>query len=263
MIGCRWPGECDQPSKLWDFLIANKHGYSDFPPDRVNTKAFYHPKVKRPGSFYLPGGGFLKSDPYDFDRSFFGLSALEATSMDPSQRKLLEVVYEAIESSGVSLDELSGSNTGCFVGNFNNDHQIESYRDAEYPQPHSVSGNSNAILANRFNFLFNLRGPSMTMDTACSSSLCALHYACSSIHAGDCSAAFVGGSNLCLTPDAQIISCTLGSVSATGRCHTFDASADGYARSDGVGVLYVKRLEDAIRDNDPIRAVIRATASNT
>lgn len=144
--------------------------------------------------------------------------------MDPAQRKFVEVVYEALESSGTPLHTLVGSKTGCFVGNFNYDHQLMHYRDAEYPEPYAVTGGGITVLSNRVNYLFDLKGPSMTLDTACSSSMYALHLACSAIHSGECTAAIVGGSNLILTPECQIFSSFLGAVSPTSQCHTFDAS---------------------------------------
>lgn len=233
-----------------------------FPAERINVDAFYHEKQGRPGSFYTRGGCFLKSDPREFDHTFFGINPQEARSIDPSQRKLLETVYEAFESAGVPLGKVSGSNTGCFIGNFNYDHQLMQYRDTEYSESYSVTGGGLTILSNRINYVFNLKGPSMTLDTACSSSMYALHLACSAIQAGDCSAAVVAGSNLIMTPECQLFSSTLGAVSPTSRCHTFDAAADGYARADGIGALYIKRLENALQDKDPIRAIIRGTAIN-
>lgn len=146
--------------------------------------------------------------------------------MDPAQRKFMEVVYEAFESGGVPLHKLAGSRTGCFVGNFNYDHQLMQYRDAEYPEPYSVTGGGITVLSNRVNYIFDLKGPSMTLDTACSSSMYALHLACSSIQTGECSAAVVGGSNLILTPECQIFSSVLGAVSPTSICHTFDISGE-------------------------------------
>lgn len=246
---------------MWDFLEAKKDAYSDFPPDRINIDAFYHQKRDRPGSFYTRGGCFLES-PRQFDPTFFGINPQEALSIDPAQRKLLETVYEAFESAGVPLEKLSGSKTGCFVGNFNYDHQLMQYRDAEFPEPYAVTGGGLTILSNRIIYVFNLQGPSLTLDTACSSSMYALHAACLSIQAGDCSGAIVAGSNLILTPECQIFSSALGAVSPTSRCHTFDVKADGYARAEGIGALYIKRLHEAIRDRDPIRAVIRGTAVN-
>ena len=182
--------------------------------------------------------------------------------MDPSQRKLLETVYEAFESSGTPLSKLHGSSTGCFIGNFNYDHQLMQFRDAEYPEPYAMTGGGIALLSNRISYIFNLHGPSLTLDTACSSSMYALHLACSAIQSGECTAAVVGGSNLILTPECQMFSAALGAVSRSSKCHTFDAAADGYARAEGIGVLYIKSLRQAIEENDPIRAVIRATAIN-
>ena len=261
-VGCRWPGDISQPSELWKFLLDGGDAYSEFPKDRFDVQSFFHERKGRPGSFYTRGGCFMNSDPRQFDNTFFGINPNEASSMDPCQRKLLEVVYEAFESSGTSLSKLSGSKTGCFIGNFNGDHQLMQYHDTEYPSPYAVTGGGITILSNRVNYVFNLKGPSMTVDTACSSSMYALHMARLSIQNGDCDSAIVGSSNLLLLPDAQIFSSALGAVSATSRCHTFDAAADGYARADGVGALYLKRLTDAIRDEDPIRAVIRGTAAN-
>lgn len=233
-----------------------------FPANRINVDGFYHEKKGRPGSFYTRGGCFLKSDPKEFDHTFFGINPLEAMSIDPAQRKLLETVYEAFESAGVPLEKITGSSTGCFVGNFNYDHQLMQYRDTEYSGSYSVTGGGLTILSNRINYVFNLKGPSMTLDTACSSSMYALHLACSAIQTGDCSAAIVAGSNLILTPECQLFSSTLGAVSPTSRCHTFDAAADGYARADGIAAFYIKKLSSALQDKDPIRAIIRGTAVN-
>ncbi|KAI4212601.1 MAG: hypothetical protein LQ351_004673 [Letrouitia transgressa] len=261
-MGCRWPGDSESPSELWDFLQARKDAYSKFPKERINADAFYHPNGDRPGSFKTEGGCFLKSDVKQFDANFFGIHPKEVLTLDPAQRKFFEVVYEAIESAGIPLHKMNGSNTGTFVGNFNYDHQLMQYRDAENALPYSVTGSGITILSNRVNYLFNLKGPSMTLDTACSSSMYALHLACSAIQTGDCTSAIVGGSNLILTPECQIFSSVLGAVSPTSVCHTFDARADGYARADGIGALFIKKLSQAVEDGDPIRAIIRGTAFN-
>lgn len=257
------PDKTTQPSELWDFLKAGRDAYTDFPKSRMNVDGFYHEKKNRPGSFYTRGGCFLGLDPYEFDHTFYGINPQEATTMDPAQRKLLETVFEAFEAAGAPLEKIAGSNTGCFVGNFNRDHSMTQYRDVEFPQPYVVTGGGDAILSNRVNYLFNLKGPSLTVDTACSSSLYALHLACSAIQSGDCDGAIVAGSNLVLTPEAQLFSSALGAVSPTSRCHTFDAAADGYARADGIGAIYIKRLSNAIQEKDPIRAIIRGTAVNS
>ena len=259
--GCRWPGDLTEPSELWDFLTANKDAYEQFPADRLNVEAFYHETQGRPGSFNSKDGCFIKS-PYAFDPSMFGINPQEVMTMDPSQRKILEVVYESLESAGASIEDVSGSSTGCFVSNFNQDHQMMQLRDPEYPQPYGLTGSSLSILSNRVSYCFNLKGPSMTLDTACSSSFYALHMACSAIRNGDCDTAIVAGSNLILTPETQIVSSELGTVSASGRCHTFDTKADGYVRAEGVAALYVKRLDEAITNRDPIRAILRSSAIN-
>jgi acyl transferase domain-containing protein len=223
-LGCRWPGDSESPSELWTFLQEKRHAYSKFPSDRMNVDSFYHPDSSRPGSFYTEGGCFIRSRVQDFDNAFFGIHPREVASLDPAQRKLLEVVYEAFESAGVPMEKLAGSKTGCFVGNFNYDHQLMQYRDPEYSPPYAVTGGGITVLSNRINYVFDLKGPSMTLDTACSSSMYALHMACSAIAAGDCVGAIVGGSNLILTPECQLFSSVLGAVSPTSVCHTFDVS---------------------------------------
>lgn len=247
---------------MWEFLSTKGDAYREFPADRINIDSWYHPHVSHPGSFSTRGGCFLKEDLRNFDPTFFGISPQETLSMDPAQRKFLETVFEAFESSGTPLDKISGSKTGCFVGNFNYDHQLMQYRDTEYPEPYGITGGGIALLSNRVSYLFNLRGPSLTLDTACSSSMYALHLACLAIQSGECTAAVVGGSNLILTPECQVFSSALGALSKTSQCHTFDIAADGYARADGIGALYVKSLRQAIKDNDPVRAVIRGIATN-
>ena len=182
--------------------------------------------------------------------------------MNPTQRKILEVVYESFESSGTPIEKISDSSIGCFISNFNQDHQTMLSRDPEYPPPYSVTGSSLSIMSNRVSYCFNLKGPSMTLDTACSSSMTTLHLACSAIHNRDCNGAIVAGANLILSPENQILSSDLGTVSPSGRCHTFDAAADGYVRAEGAASLYIKRLGDALKDQDPIRAVIRGNAIN-
>ncbi|KAK4221929.1 hypothetical protein QBC38DRAFT_402515 [Podospora fimiseda] len=263
-MACRLPGEITSPSELWDFLAQGKSAQSDIPKNRLNIDGWYHPDGHRAGSINTRGGYFLSdSDSFaQFDPSFFGISPLEAASMDPQQRKLLEVVYESFESAGLRLDEVSGSNTGCFVGNFTWDIGQMQARDVEYGAPYHMTGGGLTILSNRVNYVFNLKGPSLTLDTACSSTMYALHLACKSLQAGDCAAAVVGGTNLIFGIEQQIGSVRLGTLSPTSICHTFDESADGYSRGEAVGAIYVKRLSDAVRDGNPIRAVIRATAIN-
>ncbi|KAL3419450.1 KR domain-containing protein [Phlyctema vagabunda] len=264
-MACRFADNSSSPSKLWDMLKEGRSGQSDVPKNRFNIDTWFHPRKGRPGSMYSRGGYFLGHDNSyrDFDPSFFGISPLEATSMDPQQRKLLEVVYECFESAGKSLEDVSGSETGCYVGCFNIDYDQIQTKDPEYSIPYQSTGSGLTILSNRVNYTFNLKGPSLTVDTACSSSLYALHLACQSLLSDDCTAALVGGSSLIASIEKHIGSGRLGILSPSSTCHTFDSSADGFGRGDGIAALYLKRLSVAVADGDPIRAVIRATAINS
>ncbi|KAI1084321.1 putative polyketide synthase [Whalleya microplaca] len=261
-MGCRWPGGVRNPSQLWDLLKNKRDGWAKFSSDRINVDGFYHPNGQRPGSMSTIGGHLLQEDPRLFDHSFFGITATEAMSMDPSQRKLLEVTYEAFDNAGIPLEKVFGSRTGVFVGNFNNDHQLMQLRDPDLTLPYAVTGGGPTILSNRINYVFNLQGPSLMVDTACSASMYALHLAVLSLRNGDCDAAIVAGGNLILGPDHQILTSKLGAVSPTSRCHTFDARANGYSRAEGFGAIYLKRLSDALAEGDLIRAVVRGTSFN-
>ena len=159
-LACRLPGEASSGSKLWDLLVNGRSGQCDIPSSRFNVDAFYHPKgVDRPGSMNTRGGYFLKEDIRSFENDFFGINNLEATYMDPQQRKLLEVVFECFESAGVPMEQISGSNTGCYVGNFTVDFQVMQTRDAEYLHRYSATGMGTTILGNRISHAFNLQGP--------------------------------------------------------------------------------------------------------
>lgn len=270
-------------SQLWDLLRERRDGWTEFTPDRINIDGFYHPNGQRLGSMHHKGGHLLKNDPHQFDHTFFGLSVTEVMSMDPSQRKLLEVTYDAFDNAGQTLEQLSGSRTGVYLGNFNNDHLGMQIQDLDHTIPYVGTGGGPTILSNRINYIFNLKGPryvnpldlvfdflvecmlttnSSVIDTGCSASLYALHAAVLSLRNGDCDAAIVAGSNIILGPAAHIIGSKMGTLSPTSRCHTFDVSADGYSRADGFGALYVKRLSDALANNDPIRALVRGTSIN-
>ncbi|KAF3915792.1 hypothetical protein ABW21_db0200706 [Orbilia brochopaga] len=211
----------------------------------------------------MRGGYFLKEDIRNFENEFFGINNVEATYMDPQQRKLLEVAFECFESAGVTLDALAGSNTGCYVGSFTTDFQTMQFRDPENLHQYSMSGMGATILSNRISHTFDLKGPSVTQDSACSASMYCLDTACNALSMGDCDGAIVAGANLIQSFEQQIALTKIGALSKTSTCHTFDSSADGYGRADAVGAIYLKRLSDAIRDGDPIRSVIRGTAVNS
>lgn len=211
----------------------------------------------------MEGAYLADEDARLFDHAFFGMTGLEVETMDPSQRKLLEVTYEALENGGETWESVSGSRTGVFVGNFCLDHWMIQSRDWDNPRPYAFTGAGTSILANRISYIFNLHGPSLTVDTACSSSMSALHMAMNAIRAGDCDAAVVASANWIADPGVQIALDKLGALSASGKCHTFDARADGYARGEGYGAIYLKRASSAVADASPMRALIRGSALNS
>ena len=174
------------------------------------------------------------------------MSAAEVLTMDPLQRKILEVSYEAMEAAGETWDTFYGSKTGVFMGNMNLDGYTQPSIDRDFAMPYTGTGSAPAILSNRISHLLNLKGPSLTIDTACASSMYALHLAVAALRNGDCDAAIVGGMNLILNPDMQQMVVDLGAASGTSTCHTFDAAADGYCRAEGFGAIYLRRYTDAI-----------------
>ena len=244
-------------------MKEGRSGRSQISESRFIAENFFHPDSQYPGALHSTEGYFLTEDIRRFDNTFFGINNLETTYMDPQQRKLLEIVYECFEDAGVTIDEVSGSDTGCFVGNFTNDFQLMSSKDPESFHRYSATGMGVTLLANRISYTFNLKGPSLVVDTACSSSLYAVHLACNALKAGECSAAIVVASNLIQSPEVQIATTKAGVLSATGTCHTFDSSADGYGRAEGVSAIYIKPLQNAVLDGERIRSVIRGTAVNS
>ncbi|KAJ5382343.1 polyketide synthase [Penicillium concentricum] len=263
-MACRLPGGLDSSSSLWDLLIRKGSVQTPrVPASRFNIDAYLHSNLERPGSFNVPGGYFLNKPIESFDPSFFNMTPIEAMWLDPQQRKILEVVYECFESAGLTLDQVSGSNTAVFVGSFTSDYQQMSTREPDFRHNYAATGVDTGLISARIGNVFNLQGPSFTINTACSSSIYAVHNACHTLRGRDCSAAVVGGVNLIMTVDQHMNTAKLGILSPTSTCHTFDASADGYGRAEGAGALYLKRLSDAIRDGDVIRGVIRSSAVNT
>ncbi|ORX81340.1 ketoacyl-synt-domain-containing protein, partial [Basidiobolus meristosporus CBS 931.73] len=260
-VGCRMPGGATDPSKLWDVLSQGKDIQSEIPKDRFNAEAFYHPDRAHHGTFNVRTGYFLEEDPTTFDANFFSVSPYEAKAIDPQQRLLMEVVYEALENGGMSKEGIAGSDTSVFVGMFTNDYHEIQLRDMETIPSYLATGTGHAIASNRISYFFDLKGPSITLDTGCSSSLVAVHLACQSLRAGESKMSIVAGVNLMFGPDYYIIMSKLSFLSPTGRCHTFDQDADGYARGEGLCSIVLKPLKDAIRDGDPIHAVIRETAT--
>lgn len=260
-LGCRFPGGVTNPGEFWTLLRDGVDAIGEIPPDRWNKEALFSEDRAKPGKMYVRWGGFL--DGIDlFDPEFFGISPREAVHVDPQQRLLLEVAYEALEHAGEPLAALRGSKTGVFVGLFIHDYAHMQLSSRELIDAYTGTGTSMSIAANRISYLFDLRGPSVALDTACSSSLVALHLACESLLHGECDAALAGGVNVILRPEMTVAMSKASMLSPDGRCHSFDAGANGYVRAEGAGVILLKRLDDALRDGNEIHAIIRSTASN-
>ncbi|KAF5651820.1 polyketide synthase [Fusarium sp. NRRL 25303] len=225
----------------WSYLnISALTATDEFKAYWNNIDAHFHPNNDRPGSFGVLGGYFLNETLQEFDPGFFGITPVEATWMDPQQRKLLELVYEAFESAGLTLDQLSGSDTACFMATFTADFQQMSFKEPSFRHSLAATGVDPGLLSNRVSHVFNLRGPSIVVNTACSSSVYALHSACNALRTHECSAAVVGGSNLILTVDQHMNTAKLGVLSPTSTCHTFNSYANGYGRAERccVGITY-------------------------
>ena len=260
-MACRFPGGADSPEAFWKLLRDGVDAVREIPEDRWDAAAFYS-ATPTPGKMTTRWGGFVDGV-RQFDAGFFNISPREAERMDPQQRLLLEVSWEALERAGQSVDRLAGSRTGVFVGAMNyNEYANLKERAGAGLESHDSTGNANSVAAGRLAYLYGFQGPCMVVDTACSSSLVSLHLATQSLRIGECRMAVVGGVNLILSPDSNVMFSRSGMMSPDGRCRSFDAGANGYVRGEGCGVIVVKRLKDAITDGDPVLAVIRGTAVN-
>ncbi|KAK1961304.1 PKS-NRPS hybrid [Colletotrichum sublineola] len=262
-VAHRFPGGANTPAKLWEVLNSRRDLSRKPDPDRLNLEKFYHTNGEYHGKSNVTKSYFLEEDPRLFDTAFFNVSPLEAEAMDPQQRILLETVYEATESSGTPIDKFQGSRCSVFVGVMTGDYETIQYRDTEDLSQYAASGTSRAILANRISYFFDLSGSSICLDTACSSSLVAMHLAVQDLRNGTAETAIVAGANLIFGPDMYISESKLRMLSPTGKCQMWDAMADGYARGEGVAALLLKPLSKALRDNDPIQAVIRNSGVNS
>ncbi|PGG95988.1 hypothetical protein AJ79_09779 [Helicocarpus griseus UAMH5409] len=261
-MSCRLPGGANSPEELWRMLRDGRCAWSDVPSDRYNWKAFYSPDPEANGTHNHRGGHFLDQDIAAFDAPFFGITQVEAIAMDPQQRIQLESVYEALENAGISLREIRGSNTSVFMSVSNIDYGQMLMKDPCNAPRYQMTGNGHAILSNRISYVWDLKGPSMTLDTGCSGGLVAVHQACQCLRSGESRMAIAGGVNLILNPDTMIPMSMLGFFSDEGRCFVFDQRASGYGRGEGVATVVLKPLQDAINDNNPIRGMILNTFVN-
>jgi acyl transferase domain-containing protein/NADPH:quinone reductase-like Zn-dependent oxidoreductase/NAD(P)-dependent dehydrogenase (short-subunit alcohol dehydrogenase family)/acyl carrier protein len=263
-MGCRFPGGASSPQAFWQLLSNGIDAVCEVPADRWDWRRFYDPDPDKPGKTYVKQGGFLREQVAEFDPLFFGISPREAAAIDPQQRLLMEVTYEALEDAGLRIEALRGSATGVFIGAFAMDQMLlhSSIHNRDQMLANSTTGGSMTLLSNRLSYVFDWRGPSISLDTACSSSLVATHYACQSLRNRECSLAVAGGANVMLRPEYFMAMCKGKYLSPDGRCMTFDARGNGYVRGEGAGVVVLKRLSEALRDRDPICAVLRGTGVN-
>ncbi|KAF2676482.1 polyketide synthase [Lentithecium fluviatile CBS 122367] len=259
-MGMRLPGGCHDSNAFWEMLMDKREGMIPIPESRWSFEGFHDPSGK-PGTVKPTEGNFLGSlDPAAFDAAFFSMSASQVEQVDPQQRLLLETVYESLENAGER--DFRGKNIGVYVGTFAEDWIEMHAKDAE---PHAflgLTGHLDLMTSNRVSYEFDWTGPSMTIKTGCSAAMVALDSACKALRSGDCESAIVGGTNLILSPALSCVLNAHGVNSPEGRCRSFDAKAAGYGRAEAVSSLVVKRLDDAVRDGNPIRAVIRASLCN-
>ncbi|MDT5247142.1 MAG: hypothetical protein QOD36_4518, partial [Mycobacterium sp.] len=260
-VSCRFPGAPD-PEAFWELLSGGVDAIREVPEDRFDIDEFYDPDPETPGKTYTRFGGFL--DGVDgFDPEFFGISPREAVWIEPQQRLMLETVWEGLERAGYAPSTLRGSRTGVFAGVGANEYaHLLSSESVDKIEPYFITGNAINAISGRVAFALGLEGPAVAVDTACSSALVAVHQACQALQSGDCDLALAGGVNVLLSPVTSIAASRARMLSPVGRCKTFDASADGYVRSEGCGILVLKRLSDAVRDGDRVCAVISSSAVN-
>ncbi|MCP5425309.1 MAG: type I polyketide synthase [Gammaproteobacteria bacterium] len=262
-IGCRFPGGADNPEKFWRLLRDGVDAIVEVPPDRWDLASYYDPDPTVAGKMYTRHGGFLQKPEY-FDPSFFAISPREAAGMDPQQRLLLEMSWEALEHAAQAPESLYGRSVGVFVGMSNVDFAARQLMDLGPAGIDAWFGTGVAFsaAAGRLSYSLGLTGPCLALDTACSSSLVSVHLACQSLRNGECELALAGGVNLLLAPEIGVAACRARMLAADGHCKTFDAKADGYVRSEGGGIIVLKRLGDALAAGDSPLAVIRGSAVN-
>jgi len=262
-IGCRLPGKANGPQEFWQLLSQGVDAIREVPPDRWDIATYYDPRAGALGKTNARWGGFI--DGIDqFDAPFFGIAPREAARMDPQQRLMLEVAWEALEDGGLPLERVAGQSVAVYVGVSSYEYALIQNDNRDYSEvdTYTNTGSAQSIVANRISYCFNLRGPSLAIDTACSSALVAVHLACESLWKGEATLGLAGGVSLLIWPGGYIGFSRLSMLSADGRCKAFDATANGFVRSEGAGVVVLKPLAKAIADGDRVYALIRATGVN-
>lgn len=260
-IGCRFPGGAHSPEKFWQLIRDGSDAITEIPPDRFDIARFYDTRPATPGKVISKWGGFLP-DVDKFDATFFGISPREAERLDPQQRLLLEASWEALENAGQTPERLADSPAGVFIGMWINDFEDRLFADPDKIDFYMTTGSGRYTASGRLSYMLGLRGPSVTLDTACSSSLVAVHLACQSLRSGECQVALAGGANAILRPHISIAYSQSQMLAPDGRCKFGDERADGYVRSEGAGIIVLKRLSQALADNDPITALILGSVVN-
>ena len=260
-IGCRLPGGVNGPESFWQMMVEGRSGIVPVPADRWNRERWHHENVEIPSKMITKWGGFIH-DFDKFDAQFFGISPREALRMDPQQRWMLEAAWESLEDAGMSPAGLRGSKTAVYVGIASNDYANVAQSDPRNVDVHTNSGSTLSIASNRISYLFDLKGPSVSVDTACSSALVAINLACESVWSGEATMALAGGVNALLTPDASIGFSKATMLSPSGQCFAFDDRANGYVRGEGAGMFVIKTLADALRDGDRVYCTIRSAVIN-
>ncbi|MDY6997193.1 MAG: polyketide synthase Pks13, partial [Actinomycetota bacterium] len=260
-VGTRFPGDMNTPAETWQALLEGRDAITDLPEGRW-SEFLSEPRVAERVAKARTRGGYL-SDIKGFDAEFFALSKMEADNIDPQQRMALELTWEALENARIPASSLRGESVGVYVGSSTNDYSFLGVADPSTAHPYAITGTASSIIANRVSYFYDFRGPSMAIDTACSSSLVAVHEGIKALRAGDADVVLAGGVNALVTPLVTVGFDEVGGVLAPdGRIKSFSADADGYARSEGGGMLVLKRLADARRDGDEILAVIAGGAVN-
>ena len=257
----RFPGDLDTDDALWQALKEGRDLVTEVPADRWATEELQHNRRKEPGRSITFSAG-VRSRIDEFDAGFFGISPREAAWMDPQQRMLLELAWEALENAGQKPSDIAGADCAVYIGISSLDYGVRAMDDLASISPHYMTGNTLSIAANRLSYVLDLRGPSVSVDTACSSSLVALHHACNSLRTGEASSALVGGVSLLLHPYPFVGFTKAGMLSEYGQCRAFDASGAGYVRGEGGAVLMLKPLSKAKADGDEIHALILASGVN-
>ena len=260
-MACRLPGGIDSPHKLWEALLEGADLVTEIPAERWDADEAFDAEPGVPGRSVSRWGAFI-DDVTGFDPDFFGINEREAIAMDPQHRMLLETSWEAVEHSGMTPAQVSGTATGVFIGMSHDDYAMVTSGAGAFDQAYAFTGTPFSMASGRISHALGLQGPALTMDTACSSSMVAVHTACRSLHEGESDMALAGGVMLMLDQRLYASASGQGMLSPTGHCHAFDVAADGFVRSEGCAVVVLKRLPDAERDGDRILAVIKGTASN-